>query len=118
MLLLLGRLLGLYTQHFIFPDRKCGINKLECYSTLGRKSSTGTSTLAYLAHSKLSKKLKCCKYATALLSNIRLGRKIVHVTIATAYLVRISMTKKKVFVTMTPAYCDYTDEDYEERGRN
>jgi hypothetical protein len=95
-----------------------GINKLECYITLGQKSSPGTSTLTYLAYLKVSKKLNYCKYVPASLSNIRLGRKIIHATIATAYLVRISVMKKKVFVTMTPAYCVYKDEDYEERGKN
>ncbi len=95
-----------------------GINKLECYISLGRKSSPGTRTLAYLAYSKVSKKLNCCKYVPDLLSNIRLGLKMAHATKAISNFVQISVMKKNIFLIMTPAYCVYMDKDYEERGKN
>jgi hypothetical protein len=37
-----------------------GSKKLECYITEGRLGFSGTNTLAYWAHSSISKKRKCC----------------------------------------------------------
>jgi hypothetical protein len=36
--------------------------KLECYIALGWKSLQGTNAVAYLGHSQVLKKIKCCEY--------------------------------------------------------
>ncbi len=41
-----------------------GLNKLECYITQGLNDLPGTDILAYWAHPKLMKKMKCCVYGS------------------------------------------------------
>jgi hypothetical protein len=42
-----------------FPN---GLNKLECYIALDWKGLPRTNTLAYWAHLKVTKKMKCCEF--------------------------------------------------------
>ncbi len=43
-----------------------GPNKLKCYITLGCKGLPGTNNLSSWAYYKITKKIKCCEYATRL----------------------------------------------------
>ncbi len=56
-----------------------GPKKLECFIILSWKGVPGTNTLAYWAHLKVKKKIKCCEIGPKL-TNIRLKCKQVAVT--------------------------------------
>ncbi len=60
-----------------------GPNKQECYITLSWKGQTWTNTLAYWAHSKIKKKMECCKYDSRDLHYISFfGRICCHIIIS------------------------------------
>ncbi len=44
-----------------------GYNKLECYIKLDWSDLTGPNTLAYWAHSKVTKKIDCCVFGPLLM---------------------------------------------------
>jgi hypothetical protein len=57
-----------------------GPNKLECNTALGQKGLHLTNNLDYLAHSKVTEKMKCCEYGTGVafttlpfLHNLKIG---------------------------------------------
>ncbi len=57
--LVVDRIIGYKTSGVV----KWAPNKLQCYITLELKGFPVTNTLAYLTHSYVMKKMKCCEYS-------------------------------------------------------